>query len=397
MLLRFTIHEFTNGGVSLKLLAKRGRNQQGLCFVSTTELSTSIETYEITSKFSSIYADVKYSEKVPEGMIILDSRINDMLGCDDEEEITLNPLHDKLPICTEIHLDVISKRNLQNHTMAQAISKRIDDFKEHFEGLVLHLGQEFILTDLGVGFVVRYLSPTESKTEAARIKWNNLLKIHLGAEEYQQSNIFMIVEVAAATHIVDIQVDEDAAKANYISRHQAILQTLDTIQSNYRGYGKDSQFAGIVYSDELLPFLTFNSQTGEEQEFSPLYSASLFEAFKKWVDAASDKFAKRTSNPGAALKYGLDKVHALCELNDLPTIIILFSSGVYSTGQNPVKVTRTNLGDKTVKILSVSVGKESAKDIMDAIAKEGNGISIHVDNDKKLNLIVDAVNRMTSS
>ncbi|MHA3963584.1 MAG: vWA domain-containing protein [Candidatus Thorarchaeota archaeon SMTZ1-45] len=380
----------------MKLLAKRGRDQQGLCFVSTNALSSSFQTCEIISRFSSIYADVKCSEKVPEGIIILDARIYDMLDCDGEEEIRLNPLHDNLPICTEIHFDVISNRALQNHIMAQAISKRIDDFKEYFEGLVVTIGQEFTLTNLGVSFVVRHLSPTESKIKAARIKWNSLLKIHLGAEELQQSNIFIIIEVAAATHIVDVSIDDTAVRENYISRHKAILQLLDIFQSNFRGYSSNSQFAGIVYSDEVLPFPTFNSQTGEEQEITPLCSASLIEAFRKWVDTSSSSLSTRPSNPGAALKFGLDRAQTLHEINDLPTIVIFFSSGVYSTGQNPVKITRTNLEGKSVKILSVSVGKESATDIMEAIAKEGNGISIHVDSEKKLNLIVDAINKIAN-
>ena len=165
--LRFTILVSTNGGISLKLRPKRGRNQQGLCFVSPETVDSTIDTCELICGSNSVYSDLRVSEKVPEGIIILDARIYDMLDCNDDEEIRLTALTDKLPVCTEIHLDVISKRALQNHTVAHAISERIDDFQEHFEGLVLHQGQEFSLSELGVSFMVKSLSPTDPITDAA--------------------------------------------------------------------------------------------------------------------------------------------------------------------------------------------------------------------------------------
>ena len=169
------------------------------------------------------------------------------------------------------------------------------------------------------------------------------------------------------------------------------------IEGGFSGYGNDAQFVGVVFSDEILPFITFDSQTGEETEITSLHSSSLIGTFSKWIDTTLDEFSSRPSNPGAAIKHGLELAQLLSERNDLPTTIILFSSGVYSTGQNPVKITRTNLGDQAVKILSISVGEDSATDIMEAIAKEGNGISFHLDSDDRMNLIVDAINEMTTS
>jgi len=43
LLLRFTIRVSTNGGISLKLRPKRGRNQQGICFVSPEAIDSKIE------------------------------------------------------------------------------------------------------------------------------------------------------------------------------------------------------------------------------------------------------------------------------------------------------------------------------------------------------------------
>ncbi len=397
LLLRFTILVSTNGGISLKLRPKRGRNQQGICFVSHEAIDSNIETFELTCGSNSVYSDIRGSDKVPEGVIILDARIHDMLDCDDTEEIQLIALSAKIPVCTEIHLDVISERALENQTVAHAISKRIDDFQDHFEGLVLRQGQELVISELGVSFLVRLMSPTDSATGAARIVWKQLLKIHLGAIESHPTNLCIIAEVAAATQIIDVQLGVDDGEPNYLTRHQAILQTLEVLERRYQSYEKDAQFAGIVFSDEVLPFITFDPQTGEENEITNLHSSSLIGAFRKWVDTMLDEFSNRPSNPGAALRSGLEKAQSLFDKNGLPTTIIFFSSGVYSAGQNPVKISRKNIENLDVKVLSISVGQDSATDIMEAIAKEGSGIQIHLDSVTKMNPIVDTINNMTTS
>jgi len=381
----------------LKLRAKRGRNQQGLCFVSTDTSNLSTTTCELVYNSNSVFSDIRDSTKVPKGTIVLDARIYDMLHCSDEDEISVIGVADKIPTCTEIHLDIVSKRGLQNHAVVQAVSQRIDDFQEHFEGLILKTRQEFMISDLGISFMVRFLSPTDSVTRAARISWKNLLKIHLGALESQSSNLCIIVEVAAATQVADVRSNVDIEDDSYISRHEAILHCLEAIEMKFSGYSNDAQFAGIVFSDKVLPFITFNSYTGEEAETTSLHSSSLIGAYRKWVNTTLGEFSNSPSNPGIALERGLEIAHMLSGAQGLPTAIIFFSSGFYSAGQNPVKVTRKNLGDRAIRILCISVGEDSATDIMDAIAKEGNGLSIHMSTTDKMDLVVDAINDMISS
>jgi hypothetical protein len=178
----------------------------------------------------------------------------------------------------------------------------------------------------------------------------------------------------------------------YISRHDAILQSLEAIEKNFCCYGNDAKFSGLVFSDRVQPFITFDSHTGEEAETTSLHSSSLISAYRKWLDTIRDEFSSSPSNPGIALQRGLELAQMLSEDQGLPTTIIFFSSGIYSAGQNPVKVTRINLGDQIVRILCVSVGEDSATDIMDAIAKEGNGLSIHMNTMEKMGLFVDAIN-----
>ncbi|MGY5855815.1 MAG: VWA domain-containing protein, partial [Candidatus Thorarchaeota archaeon] len=118
---------------------------------------------------------------------------------------------------------------------------------------------------------------------------------------------------------------------------------------------------------------------------------------RKWFDTSLDDFSNRPSNPGAALKHGIEQAQSLNESNSLSTTIVFFSSGIYSAGQNPVKVTRMNLGDRPIRILCISVGQDSATDIMEAIAKEGKGKSIHMTSEDRMDSIVDAINDLMIS
>jgi hypothetical protein len=346
-------------------------------------------TCELRCGSYTVFSDIRESAKIPDGFIILDARVFDMLHCSEDEEITLTIYSTEIPVCTEIHLDIISKRELKDQTVAHAISDRIDDFKEHFEGLILISGQTFELSELGISFLVRSMSPIDSTISAARVVWKELLKINLGATETQPSNLCIIAEVAAATQIADVALGSDD-----MTRHQAILHTLTVLENKMSGLSSDTRFVGYVFSDESLPFITFDSQTGEESEITSFDSPSIIEAFRKWVDTALDEFSKTPSNPGVALKLGIEMAQTLSADNGLPTILVLFSSGVYSAGQNPVKVTRKNIGDSDVRIIGVSVGRDSATDIIDAIAKEGNGLSLHLQSDEKVSSIVDTISEM---
>jgi hypothetical protein len=199
--------------------------------------------------------------------------------------------------------------------------------------------------------------------------------------------------VAAATQIADVLTGHK----DYTTRHHAIQLALEILEGKFRSQGADVSFSGLVFSDEVLPFITFDSLTGQEAEFTSLHSPSLIGAFRKWTEKSLDEFSKRPSNPGAALLQGLEKARVQSESNGLPTLIVFLSSGVHSAGQNPVKIIRTNIRDQPVKIISISVGENSATDIMEAVAKEGNGVTFQLDNIERINLIIDSINRLTAS
>lgn len=369
----------------MKLSARRGRNQQGICFVPA-DVVPGIFKLDYRGKIA--YADVRSSKKIPNGAFVIDARISDFLEVSEEDEISLEPVTSEIPTCNEIHLGVTSTRGLDNQKVAHAMSKRIDDFQEILNGLILLEGQELLISEFGIKLHVLSMNPDDSTTHAARISWKQLLKIHLASFETHPYNLCIIIETAAATQIVDVESDDQK-----ISRHQAILSSLRQIEVQFVGFGKDVLFSGFAFSDEVFPFITYDSQTGNEIEVSSLHSPSLIGAFREWIDNIASDNLTLPSNPGKALKRGLATAQSLSDSNNLQTAVLLFSSGIYSAGQNPVKITRTYGSYEDIAVFAISTGVNSVADIMEAIAKEGSGAFIHIDSIEKSDAIVGTIDR----
>jgi len=376
--------ESINGGYNLKLRVRRGRKQQGLSFASA-DVSSGIFEMKFDEKRAVV--DVRSSEKVPSGTIIIDSRISDIFGIDDDCEVLLTQVSGTLPSCTEIHLGVVSTRGLDNEKVARAMSKRIDDFKEFLDGLILFEGQSFTITEFGINLNVLSMSPQETSTSAAQIIWDQLLRIHLAPMDLQPFNLCVLVETAAATQIADVASDD-----GQISRLQAIVQAISKLEQKLTLH-KEMLFSGFAFSDEITIFRTFDSQTGEETGVSTLHSPALLRLYNEWIQEFASKNEKSPSNPGEALKQGLAIASSHTETNRLQTALLLFSSGVYSAGQNPVKIVRTAGVPDEVVVIAVSVGSNSVTDIMSAVAEEGGGAFIHLDSDEKTETLVDTIEK----
>ncbi|MFW9869648.1 MAG: hypothetical protein ACFFEL_08485 [Candidatus Thorarchaeota archaeon] len=369
----------------MNLRALRGRDQKGLCFVST-DTDSGIFKMEFNGKVA--ISDIRPSEKVPTGTIIIDSRLSELLEIDEGCRITLELVQHEIPVCNEIRLAVTSKRDLDNQKVAHAMSKRIDDFQEFIDGLILQEGQDLFIPKLGLSLCVLSMTPTESSTKSARISWNQLLKIRLAPSDSEPYNLCIIVETAAATQIVDVLSGDQK-----ISRHEAILSSLQKIEAQFTSIGKKVLFAGMAFSDTVFHFKTFDSETGVEVERTSIHSSSLIGAYREWVKKISEDNLNLPSNPGEALKESLIIAQSLSESNNLPTAILLFSSGIYTAGQNPVKISRIHGRNSKVMIFAFSMGIKSEIDIMEAIAKEGVGAFVHIDNIRKLDEIIDTIDR----
>ncbi|MGY5873598.1 MAG: hypothetical protein RTV72_15220 [Candidatus Thorarchaeota archaeon] len=375
----------------MKLKAKQGRNQKGLCFISEKESSINEGIYQITSKGRTLLADVRVSANIPRGLIILDQRIFNWLSCEEEGKVTLQIITPKIPTCVEIELAVTSTRDLDNRTIADAISQRVNDLHDDFDGLILQVNQSFRIDRLGIGFTVKSLSPQETDSHAARITWKDLEKIQLvPVDSLNPFNIVCIVEVGAAAQIPDVGKDGEK-----VPRYEASLEAIRQVLEIYSDSNTKAQFRGFAYSDEIIPFKMFDPQTGKPIEVSSIHSISLFLAFIEWIEALIPDHVGLPSNPGEALKIGFASVEDF-ETNSVPTILLFFSSGVHTSGPNPVKTVKSISKSGAQPIVCFVPGLNSNYDVMDAIAKISQGRAIKVSDFEDIDNIIDALLELTS-
>ena len=372
----------------MKLKAKQGRNQKGLCFISEQESEATEGVYQITCDGKTLFADIRVSQNVPSDLIILDQRIFDWLSCREGDELVLEEISSEIPSCTEIKLLLSSTRDLDNRTIADAISKRVNDLHDDFDGLILHPGQSIQIDRLGIRFSIKSLSPMDPDIHAARIIWNDLEKIHLDPlESLKPFNIVCLFEIGAAAQIADVGKDGDK-----IPRYEAALEALRQISEIYTTAGSKAQFSGIAYSDEIISFKMFDPQTGRPIEVSSIHSKTLFTAFTEWIATLIPNHKGQPSNPGDALKIAIDRSKEL-ESNSLFTIILFLSSGVHTSGPNPVKVAKTNAN---LPILCLVPGKNSNPDLMEAIAETSRGKAISVTDIGEIEGIIETLLEITS-
>ncbi|TFG30212.1 VWA domain-containing protein [Candidatus Thorarchaeota archaeon] len=377
----------------MNLKAKQGLNQKGLCFVSDKIGTISDGPYRITFGSKSMLADVRVSSNVPKDLIILDYRVFKEISGKDDCDVLLEEISTDLPICTKIRLALTSTRDLDNRKIADAISQRVNDLTDDFDGLILSVGQSFQIDRLGIRFSVKSMTPLDSIYDAARISWRYLEKIHLDpAESLTPSNLVCIFEVGAAAQISDVHRES----GDSVPRYTTALEAIRLISETYSDYNSNAQFHGIAYSDEIEKFSLFDTETGNPTEVSRIDSPSVFIAFSGWVERLISDHLGRPSNPGAALETGIERALEIAELNSLQTIILFFSSGVHTSGPNPVKVVKNKTKNRGLKILCFVPGEKSNHEIMEAIAEASQGKSIRVTNFEEVNNIIEILTGLSS-
>jgi hypothetical protein len=383
---------YTEGGAIVILKAKQGRNQKGLCFVSGDEEWQKEGVYRVIYCGKSTFVDIRISSKVPAGLIILDHRIFSLLSCKEDVDVDIDAISATIPRCTNIRLSITSTRELDNRTIANAISQQVNDIKDDFDGLILQEGQSIKIERLGINFRVESLNPQDASTKAARIIWNNLEKINLDpVESLEPFNIVCVVEIGAAAQVRDVS---DSASEN-LSRFKTAMNAIRQIAESYTNYGSGAQFQGFAYSDEIIPFTFFDSETGMPTEVSQIDSISTFIGFVEWLEQLIPEHKGRPSNPGEALQIGIGSIADFSSSNSHPTILLFFSSGVHTSGPNPVKIMKDAISSMNFHILCYVLGAKSNFDVMEAIAEIGHGRAIKVVSSENIGALLEDFSDIT--
>lgn len=356
----------------MELRAKRGLNQKGICYTNSLHSDFDQEVCRVGNESSDCLVDIRLNDNIASEMIVLDQRVFDKLGLVEDDTVVVTPIGISVPSVSEVFLCVNSSQGLDNSKVAQAISKRVNDFREDFDGLVLRNGDSIRVDRLGLSFEVREIKPSSP----ARILWTKLGNIRLIPEaEASPMNLVCVMEVGGASHIEDVHGAEGLSSPRY----RMYLDLLDDFSSARQRFGRDRQFAGLAFSDDVHFFETYDSDTGQSREIAFLESRSLIFAYKVWIQEILPTKRRSPSDLGHALSDAIEVAERMRETNDLPTAVVVFSSGVFSTGPNPVKTIRRAQGQTNLGFFFFYSGEGVELDIIEAMANKVDGTIKKID------------------
>ncbi|MFX0053725.1 MAG: hypothetical protein ACFFAX_08975 [Promethearchaeota archaeon] len=357
----------------MELDAIKGRSQRGISFVhpSVTTISTAQLSYEGVI----VFTDIRTSERIASGSIVIDSRIFNELGCEEHSEVTLTAVPEAIPDSNELSLLVDSLEGVENTKAVDALSRRIDDLKDHLDGRIVRMGQRIDIADLGIGLIVDNSKPVTEQLQASRIIWNQLMKVNLTAQAEFPScfNLCCLVDVGASSGIEDIEMEDGTAG---ITRFKASLCAIETILSSAK-----------ECDDALVSAVAFGESSEElaTTEGSMLQlSSESYQSIHDWLSEQNNDRNDEPSNPGSAMDLSIEIAHQLKSRNGLPTLVILISGGAFTSGRNPVITARKMGASQGIFVTCVALGTESDMDLMQAIAVAGKGSLIHIDKFKEV-------------
>ncbi|MHA2360338.1 MAG: hypothetical protein ACXAB6_00200 [Candidatus Thorarchaeota archaeon] len=348
----------------------RGRNQRGIsCMSQSSDDKHNVVAISFGEK--KVFTDVRFSAKVPNGGLILDSRLFDELGCENDSEVEIIEIDNEIPRCGKITLSVGSTEKIDADKIATAISKRVEEFEEHLDGLILKTEQVVRIPELKLLLIVKDLEPRHSLLEVARVSWKHLLKIQL--EEQISLGCFNLC--CAIDYGVTSFKTERTTDGDFKAFDELASRTVTTLLSELEMCKENPLFSSFVFSDGLDFYETFVPDSGDKNYITRIDSASVSHAHKIWLSKMVDAHKERLSNPGIAIKKALEIAGEMRDTDSRPTLIVLISNGAYTTGPNPVSIIRDWALDE-VAIFAIYFNATSDLAILEAIADVGGGKSI---------------------
>jgi hypothetical protein len=369
----------------MQLKPVRGRNQSGICFASSEDKEVNSGVYRLICNTETWLADVRTNSQITPGMIVLDSRIFDALKAQDTSDISLESYSTEVMTLEEIVAKVESTKGLDSVKVADAISRRAGDLREDLDGLILRDNDDLTISRLGIHFTISRLQPKSP----GRVEWNHLSTIRLEAPaKIQPCNILAMLEVGASAHIQDAE--------NSRRRVEVFIDTLREFATRFDQYATGGLFSGLVFSEEVIQFTAFDSDTGERRESVKLDSKSIIEAYLDWIEEMLPEHSREPSDLGDAISDSVEIAQKMTASNGLPTAIILLSSGVFSAGPNPVKSAKRGLGLDKIGFIILTAGEGVELDILSAVGNLYNQQPIKIDNTVSIDSFLDSLGTWTT-
>lgn len=356
----------------MKLQAVRGRNQRGISFVSAA-IDLPDGPALLSHEKSSVLTTIKKNERIPAENLIIDKRQFDVLNLDQKTEVLVESIDEELPICTELVLSISSRRSLDADRIIRAFSQKIEDLEPYLDGLILEKGRAIYLEELGVLIKPSMLNPSSEHFNAARVKWRRLLKVYLEAARAAKGfNLCIVVELGAASRKVDVL--SSSAKGTPASRLDLAQEFVIGILHDLRD--KEILFNSLGYSKGLSIF--------SKDEPTKLTDAVTL-TYDQWLNSCKNDHEGKPSNLALALQSGIEVSSRMHQKNQQPVFMILFSSGGYSHGTNPVPVVRNLLsGTESIFLACVGIGNQLDDTLLEAIANRGKGIKLLINDTSQI-------------
>ncbi|MFW9919849.1 MAG: VWA domain-containing protein [Candidatus Thorarchaeota archaeon] len=351
----------------MKLQAIRGRNQRGISYVSDN-LDMPTGTVKLIAEKASVFATLKKNDRVLEEQIILDKRHFDFLDLKSDDLIAIERVKDDIPICTELVLSISSKRALDASRIVEALSQKIEDLEAYIDGLILETDKTFYLEELGVAVTPSAMVPLSNDLNAARVAWRKVMKIYLrAARSADNFNLCTLMEIGASSQKRDISLESNDSGPS--ARYEISQSLVIALAREYTG--KNVIFAPLAFSTNVSDF---------SEDDTIMLTDDVIEQYEKWVLHCVDDHKGNASDLTLALETGVAIAKRSYERNPVPTFIILFSSGSYSHGINPVPIVRNLLSEtEGIYLACVGIGSRIDDSLLQAIAANGNGILITID------------------
>ncbi|MHA1883124.1 MAG: hypothetical protein ACTSUO_08770 [Candidatus Thorarchaeota archaeon] len=121
----------------MKFHVRRGRNQRGLSFVRVLPKEFSNKIVQVTLGKVDVITELKENEKVPDDIIILDSRLYDELGCNETSLVSVEPIKEN--ITSSVLLEQIKLFSaFMDTTDLDKIQSRLDNLERSVKGTKSH-------------------------------------------------------------------------------------------------------------------------------------------------------------------------------------------------------------------------------------------------------------------
>jgi hypothetical protein len=368
----------------LHLTPIRGHNQRGFAFVGSGETLTSSRVYKVSFRNRALFCDLKQSDRVPRGVVVLDSRMFDELGCAASEPVELAPVKMAIPECRDLVLSFEVTRGADATGVPELVSTKGERLKGYIDSLIVTPGQSLSLPELGIRLVVNRASPLSDEGRLCRIVWRLLTNVAVSPITSASGfNLVCLLEFTMRG------MSPSGDKKD--SSSESVLQLVAELIRLVSEAEKKLLFAVVTYSTDTSSFVTFNPITGQEENLSEATSDTDIRVLTTWLEQQAPRHLGKPIRPAVGLEKAVSLAKEASARNGMHSAIVLFTRGTYSAGGNPVAVATRSSSDGSWGVFCVPLPGSRDLELIRAIAEAGGGTMLELSRREDMHILMEAI------